>query len=110
MLNGSLTAAAACRRQKCLELSTKYYPELIILVYVAAAPVELIRLACRQEEQDPALIVVGRRSFGGFNAVAEKAYNACIRDIKAEERSGQMRGEGQGREAGGISDAEMAER
>ncbi|CAM9690632.1 unnamed protein product [Scytosiphon promiscuus] len=67
------------------------------------------RLVCRTDEQDPALVVVGRRSFGGFNAVAEAAYNACIRDIAAGERLGQA-DSGRGDEGGGISDAEMAER
>eukprot|EP00752_Nemacystus_decipiens_P004583 g4183.t1 len=64
------------------------------------------RLICRIDEQDPALVVVGRRSFGGFNAVAEAAYDACVRDIAAGERLEQLGREGRG---GGISDAEMAE-
>eukprot|EP00903_Cladosiphon_okamuranus_P006749 g6584.t1 len=65
------------------------------------------RLICRVDEQDPALVMVGRRSFGGFNAVAEAAYDACVRDIAAGERLGQLRREGRGG-GGGISDAEMA--
>ncbi|CAB1112912.1 unnamed protein product [Ectocarpus sp. CCAP 1310/34] len=66
-------------------------------------------LICRRDEQDPALVVVGRRSFGGFNVVAEAAYDACIRDIEAGERLGRP---GRGEDAGGdgISDTEMAER
>lgn len=67
------------------------------------------RLVCHPDEQDPALVVVGRRSFGGFNSVAEAAYTACIREIAAGERLGQADQEGED-EGGGISDAEMAER
>lgn len=51
-------------------------------------------------------MVVGRRSFGGFNAVAEAAYDACVRDIAAGERLGQL---GRDDRGGGISDTEMAE-
>lgn len=65
----------------------------------------MIRLICQPDEQDPALIFVGRRSFGGFNVVAEAAYEACARDIAAGARLGP------GSEVdGGISDTEMAER
>lgn len=53
-------------------------------------------------------MVVGRRSFGGFNAVAEAAYEACIKDIAAGERLVVSRG--RGGDDGGISDTEMAER
>lgn len=60
------------------------------------------------DEQDPALVLVGRRSFGGFNAIAEAAYEACVKDIAAGERLGQPRREGG--EGEGISDTEMAER
>ncbi|CAM9668648.1 unnamed protein product [Ectocarpus sp. 6 AP-2014] len=67
------------------------------------------RLICRQDEQDPALVVVGRRSFGGFNVVAEAAYDACIRDIEAGERLGRP-GRGEDAGGGGISDTEMAQR
>ena len=70
--------------------------------------VNSFRLVCRLDEQDPALVVVGRRSFGGFNAVAEAAYEACIKDIAAGERL--LMSRGRGGEDGGISDTEMAER
>lgn len=53
-------------------------------------------------------MVVGRRSFGGFNPVAEAAYEACIKDIAAGERLAVSRRRGD--DDGGISDAEMAER
>lgn len=53
-------------------------------------------------------MVVGRRSFGGFNAVAEAAYDACIKEIAAGERLGRQ--QQSGRDGGGaISDTEMAE-
>ena len=70
--------------------------------------VNSFRLVCRLDEQDPALVVDGRRSFGGFNAVAEAAYEACIKDIAAGERL--LMSRGRGGEDGGISDTEMAER
>ena len=54
-------------------------------------------------------MIVGRRSFGGFNAVAEAAYDACIKDIAAGERLAGSRGR-RGDDDGGISDTEMAER
>lgn len=65
------------------------------------------RLVCQSDEQDPALVMLGRRSFGGFNVVAEAAYEACVRDIAAGARIGQVLG---GADGGGISDTEMAER
>ncbi|CAM9894681.1 unnamed protein product [Ascophyllum nodosum] len=71
------------------------------------------RLVCRPDEQDPALVVLGRRSFGGFNAVAEAAYDSCIRDIAAGTRLGRSSWEGDddGDDWGeAVSDNEMAER
>ncbi|CAN0374864.1 unnamed protein product [Pylaiella littoralis] len=68
------------------------------------------RLICQEDELDPALVLLGRRSFGGFNTVAEAAYNACVRDIAAGERLGQpQRRANGGGDGGGISDTEMAE-
>ncbi|CAM9510372.1 unnamed protein product [Ectocarpus sp. 12 AP-2014] len=67
------------------------------------------RVLISTSDHDPALVVVGRRSFGGFNVVAEAAYDACIRDIKAGERLGRP-GRGEDAGGGGISDTEMAER
>ena len=58
-------------------------------------------------------MVLGRRSFGGFNAVAEAAYDSCIRDIAAGTRLGRSSWEGDddGDDWGeAVSDNEMAER
>lgn len=64
------------------------------------------RLICRPDEQDPALVFLGRRSFGGFNVVHETAYEACARAIS----SGLTNLEEAGDDEHGISDMEMASR
>lgn len=67
------------------------------------------RLVCRPDEQDPALVVLGRRSFGGFNAMAETAYDACIKEI--ESGAGFILAATKNDESdSGVSDTEMADR
>ena len=64
------------------------------------------RLICRPDEQDPALVFLGRRSFGGFNAVHETAYAKCAMAIA----SGLTNMEEADDDEHGISDMEMASR
>lgn len=64
------------------------------------------RLVCRIDEQDPALVVLGRRSFGGFNVMAEAAYDACIKEIGSGARFILENAESDS----GVSDTEMADR
>lgn len=64
------------------------------------------RLICRPDELDPALVFLGRRSFGGFNMVHETAYATCARDIA----SGSINLEEEDDDEHGISDMEMAHR
>lgn len=68
-------------------------------------------MVCAPDQQDPTLMIVGRRSFGGFNAVAQAAYSACIRDIYGGTALKFVDVDAGGKdEEDGISDNEMAER
>lgn len=84
------------------------YAEVSIFLYerpLTALHDRLSRLICRPDEQDPAFILLGRRSFGGFNIVAETAYDACVRDIAAGASIREVDDDEYG-----ISDMEMAKR
>lgn len=76
---------------------------------MACLVTSLVRLICQPDEQDPALVFVGRRSFGGFNAVVEAAYVACARAIASGPAFTSSVADDTDN-GPGISDKEMAER